>query len=200
MTRRRWVREFVAGMLVAVLVAGAVVYRQHKRYRHFAVHDPGRVYRSAWLEADVIEELIRRYQLRTVLNLCRPGEMGEQRWVEEREAARRAGARLIELSMPTDPDPDDPRIAEFVAILQDPETYPLLVHCQHGVLRTAKLLSIYDIVCRDRSAEDSLSVMPLFGRDDHNPKVWQFALRFDRRQREPEPAHTRTAGASPQRR
>lgn len=177
-------RIILVGLLAAVFIGGGLfAYRQHHRYKHVAVHEPGMVYRSAWVEPDVMSELIERHQIRTVVNLCNPGEMGEQRWIDERRAVTNAGARLIELPMPVTVDADDPRIAEHLDVLADPDNYPLLVHCQHGVTRTAKLLVIYDVVFRDLSADASLAAQPLFGRDDHNVNVRAFARNFERQHR-----------------
>src|SRR6185369_17627665 len=95
--RRVWM-----GCLLALLV-GAVSglgYRQHKRYKHWAIHDPGMVYRCAWLDGDVFAEQIEKYQIRAVLNLCNPNELGEERCVDQRAAVKGAGAKLIELPMP----------------------------------------------------------------------------------------------------
>ncbi len=179
------VRQILIPVLGFLMVAGAIgggwAYRQHHRYKHLAVHEKGMMYRSAWVEPDVFSELIERYQIRTVVNLCNPGEMGEDRWIQEREAVCNAGARLIEIAMPVTVNADDPALEEHMAILSDPDNYPMLVHCQHGVTRTAKFLAIYDIAFRDMSAEESLSAQPLFGRDDHNVNVRAFCKNFEKR-------------------
>jgi len=65
--------------------------------------------------------------------------MGEARWEDQRNAVRNAGARLIEASMPLTIGADDPVLEEHMAILSNPDNYPMLVHCQHGVTRTAKV-------------------------------------------------------------
>jgi protein tyrosine phosphatase (PTP) superfamily phosphohydrolase (DUF442 family) len=170
---------FLGILAAASLAAGLFAYRHHHRYKHLAVHETGMVYRSAWVEPDVMSELIEEYQIRAVINLCNPGEMGEQRWIDQRSAVTNAGARLIELPMPLTINADDPKIDEHLKVLADPNNYPMLIHCQHGVTRTAKLLTIYDIVFRKMSAEESLSAQPLFGRDDHNVNVRAFCRNFD---------------------
>ncbi len=175
--RRAWI---LALAVTTIAVVAGLAYRQHHRYKHLAVHDPGMVYRSAWLEPDVLREVIEKYQIRTVVNLCQPGELGEDRWRRERQVVQNAGARLLELPMPVTVDPVDPAIAKHVEMLGNPDNYPLLVHCQHGVTRTAKLLAIYDIVYRNMSAAQSLAAQPLFGRDDHNVNVRAFAKRFEK--------------------
>jgi protein tyrosine phosphatase (PTP) superfamily phosphohydrolase (DUF442 family) len=171
----------LAAILLVILSIGALGYRHHKRYKHLAVHDEQMVYRSAWLEPDVFAELIEDRQIRTVLNLCNPGEMGPQRALDERRAVEGAGAKFIELPMPNTVDATDPAVGQFVNILGDPSNYPMLVHCQHGVTRTAKVLSMYDILFKGMSAQDSIDKMPRFGRDDYGVSVRSFARDFEKK-------------------
>ncbi|MBS0262515.1 MAG: dual specificity protein phosphatase family protein [Planctomycetes bacterium] len=167
-------------VLALAATASAWLYTHHKRYKHFAVHDPQMVYRSAWLEADVFRELIEDHQIRTVLNLCEPNELGADRCVAQRQAVRGSGARLIEMPMPAAKlDPADPEIAKFVEVLSNPENYPMLVHCQHGVTRTAKVLVMYDILYRHMTAEQSIAAMPLFRHNDYPVSVRAFARNFE---------------------
>lgn len=168
-------------LAIIAAVVGGYAYRHHHRYKHLAVHEPGMVYRSAWVEPDVMSELIEKHQIRAVVNLCAPGEMGEHRWALQRETVRNAGARLLELSMPNTIDPNDPGIEPHMAALGDPDNYPMLVHCQHGVTRTSKFLAIYDMCFRGKSAEESLASQPLFGREDHNVNVRAFCKEFEKR-------------------
>lgn len=174
-------RTLILGLVLAVAaVAGGLTYRHHKRYKHLAIHDPGMVYRSAWLEADVFREIIEKYQIRTVLNLCEPGELGEERCIDQRQAVRGSGAKLIEMPIPAATiDPSDPEIAKFIDLLGYPKNYPLLVHCQHGVTRTAKVLAMYDILFRGMTADQSIAAMPLFGRTEYSVSVRAFARKFD---------------------
>ncbi len=177
--RRAWILGF---LLLAFALCGGLAYRHHKRYKHLAIHDPGMIYRSAWLDADVFREVIEQYQIRTVLNLCEPDELGAERCVDQRKAVRGSGARLVELPMPAATiDPADPAVQPFVDLLSNPETYPLLVHCQHGVTRTAKVLVMYDILFRGATAERSIAAMPLFGRDTYSVSVRAFARNFEAR-------------------
>lgn len=178
---RKAVRWALALTALVAVVLGAGAYRNHQRYKHFEVHDPGMVYRSAWLRGDVFAELIEKHQIRTIINLCEPDEMGHERCVDQRKFVGGAGARLVELTMPPTVEATDPAVAKFVEILSNPASYPILVHCQHGVTRTAKVLAIYDILHRRMTAEQSIAAMPLFGRDDYNVSVHAFARDFEAR-------------------
>ncbi len=82
-------RKKIWAILIVVMFIGLIgsyAYYHHQRYKHLAVHEEGMMYRSAWVEPDVFSELIETYQFRTVVNLCKPGEMGEDRWEKQREA------------------------------------------------------------------------------------------------------------------
>lgn len=177
LTRRQWLWTTLG--LAAASGGGLAVWR-HKRYSHLEVHDPGMVYRSAWLQGDVFAELIDTHQIRSIVNLCNPGEMGEQRCLDQRKAVEGAGAVLYDCTMPNTIDPADPQVATLVSILSDPKNYPMLVHCQHGVTRTAKVLAMYDVLYKGMSADQSLKRMPLFGRDDYSVSVYAFARNFEK--------------------
>jgi hypothetical protein len=181
--KRRFLRWGI--VLLALAVVAGLTYRQHKRYKHLATHDAGMVYRSAWLDGDALREVVERHQIRTVLNLCEPDELGEERCIDERKAVHGSGARLVEMPMPAATlDPSDPAIGPFIELLRNPENYPLLVHCQHGVTRTAKVLAMYDILFRGMTAEQSIAAMPRFGRDAYPVSVRAFAKNFEGRYRQ----------------
>lgn len=192
--KRRWTRRnwLLAGFGLCAVAGGLTWYGNRKRYNHFEVHDTGLVYRSAWLEADVFAELISRYQIRSIVNLCNPDEMGRQRCVAERSAVEGSGAVLYDVTMPNTIDPADPQVARLVEILANPNNYPLLVHCQHGVTRTAKFLAMYDILYRHLSADESLARMPVFGHGEYTVSVYAFARNFEKQHAE---SYPQAAGA-----
>lgn len=200
-TRAIIVRRSVSRRRMLVLVAvvcggviGGFLYRQHHRYKHFAVHEPGKVYRSAWVDSDVFEELVPKYGIKTVVNLCYPGEMGN-RDAAQREAVARGGANLVELPFPPNNtwDSNYPSVAEMERILDDPANYPIWIHCQHGRERTVKALAMYDIRERHLTAKDSLQSMPLFGMP-HPWHVVVFAHNYETLHQ------SQTAAAKPDRR
>lgn len=168
---RRTTRFCLLSLLAISLAAGWMVY-QRKRYHHFAVHDPGKVYRSAYLTPDVYAEMIRRYRIKTVVNLCNGNEKCDR--VEgQREAVEGAGAELVELEFPNNDTwhTDDPAFREMERIFADPQKYPLWIHCVHGKERTVKALVIYDVKYRNMTAKGSLSAMPLWGTQHPWPIV-----------------------------
>jgi hypothetical protein len=183
-------RMVVVALVLVASLAGGATYWHRKRYNHFAIHEPGRVYRCAWVSADVMGELVRHYHVKTVVNLCRPNEMGPTRAADERRAVEAAGGVLVELPMPESADPFDPRIAAHRTLIENPENYPLIVHCQHGVNRTARFLAMYEVLVKQSDGEAAVHQMPGFGRP-YAPLEFEFARNFTR-------AHLlKTAAAEP---
>ena len=176
----RWRWAILLGLIVIIAAAagGGYAYRQHHRYKHFAIHEPGKVYRCGWVDADVMSELVETYHVKTVINLCRPGEMGPNRASDERRAVEAAGGKLLELPMPDTADPADPRIAPHKAALQDPANYPMIIHCQHGVNRTARTIAMYEVLIHHADGEAAVHRMPLFGRRIYEPLEYEFARNF----------------------
>lgn len=168
-------------LLTVVLLAigvGGYAYRQHHRYKHFAIHEPGKVYRCGWVDADVMGKLVKKYHVKTVINLCRPGEMGPTRAADERRAVEAAGGKLLELNMPDTADPHDPRIELHKTVLQDPTNYPMIIHCQHGVNRTARTLAMYEVLVHHADGAAAIQKMPRFGRENYEPLEYEFAHNF----------------------
>lgn len=176
-SRRRWA-DFCVLIIAIAAVAGGLAYRQHHRYKHFAVHEAGKVYRTGWVAADVMGELVKTYEVKTVINLCRPGEMGPTRAIDERKAVEAAGAKLLELSLPDTSDPHDPRIEQHIAALKDPANYPIIIHCQHGVNRTARTIAMYEVLVHHADGEAAIHEMPRFGRRDYEALEYEFARNF----------------------
>ena len=197
-----WIRRYrvaISLMLLAMLVGAPLyAYRQYERYKRFAEHDAGKMYRSSWLEPDVFAEKIEQYQIKTVVNLCDGGEKPRGHIEDQRAAVEAAGAKLVEIAFPSNRTwgVNYPAFEDLEALLDNPENYPVWVHCWHGRERTVKALSIYDIRKRRMTAEDSLAAMPLWGREHPWPIV-VFAYNYETHERCEKPsADHRTAKAN----
>ena len=104
---------------------------------NFGEIEPGRVYRSAQPSPWFLGWLLRRHGIRTLVNL-----RGDTDGFESAFAARH-GLRLFSLDLSATRAPSDADVERFLAILDDPENHPLLVHCRNGVDRTGYMLALY---------------------------------------------------------
>jgi protein tyrosine phosphatase (PTP) superfamily phosphohydrolase (DUF442 family) len=99
----------------------------------------GRVYQSGVLAEADLREAVRRLGIRSVIDVRQPLE--EVR--PERELLSALGVRHIHI--PTGQVPDEPGIERFLEVMSDPATYPVLIHCHHGVGRSVLFSALYRI-------------------------------------------------------
>jgi hypothetical protein len=142
----------VLGFGVAPFVYFRMTYAHGKRLREV---DPGRLYRSGQMTADGIAEAVRRFGLRTIINVQEDfpdPDIATSFWgggtVKESELCRRLGVRFVQLA----PDLVGRRqagkerpavIDDFLAVMDDETIYPALIHCKAGLHRTGLLCAVY---------------------------------------------------------
>jgi len=143
----------VAALLTVVpFVYFRCVYTHGKRLREVT---PGRVYRSGQMTVEGFTDAVARYHLRTIINLQDEVPDPEIRQsflnghtVPESELCRRLGVRYVHLapdliSRRRCPADRPAAIGQFLAVMDDPATYPVLLHCRAGLHRTGVLTAVY---------------------------------------------------------
>jgi hypothetical protein len=152
--------RWLLGLTVAVAVIGVPFtyyrsqYAHAKRLREVTAHA---FYRCGQLTADGFTEAVERYHIRTIINLQNEAPdplIPKTYWggpkVRESELCERLGVRYVVLApelIAHDKIPDErpSAIDEFLAVLDDPAAYPVLLHCKAGLHRTGLLTAIYRI-------------------------------------------------------
>jgi protein tyrosine/serine phosphatase len=146
----------VAALVVIVGVAPVVYYREVYAYsKRLRVVDPGRLYRSGQLTAAGFADAVASLHIRTVINAqdeFEDPDIYEGFWatrtVKETELCRRLGVRYVHLKPGTvsrrrTPQERPAAIDEFLAVMDDPANYPVLLHCHAGLHRTGILSAVY---------------------------------------------------------
>lgn len=152
--RWRWI--FGGGIAALVTVAPFLAYRWEythaKRLREVV---PGKVYRSGQMTVEGFVEAVKRYHIRTIINLQDefpdPDVLQSYfswRTTPESELCKRLGVRYEFL--PPDliahrlvPDHRPAAVEHFLAIMDDPAAYPVLLHCRAGLHRTGVMTAVY---------------------------------------------------------
>jgi hypothetical protein len=152
----RW--RWTLGLSLAVLLAGVpfLYYRYDYTYaKRLREVDPGRVYRSGQMTAPGFEETVARLGIHTIINLQNEypdpdialGYFTGQT-IKESELCQRLGVRYVFI----DPDlisrrrvpAEHPRaIDDILKVLDDPASYPVLLHCRAGLHRTGIMTAVY---------------------------------------------------------
>jgi len=172
-------------------------YTVHKRLR---VVEPGKLYRSGCLTADGFEDAIKKFGIRTIVNLQEeapdpdlPRSFLSTSTEKESELCKRLGIRyyflLIDLKPPNTVPPERPEaIDAFLAVMDDPDNYPVLVHCRAGLHRTGVLIAMYRMEYDGWTSYEALAELRGhgFGRmNSYSPNeyIWQYVLAYQPRER-----------------
>lgn len=195
-----WLRWALGGAVV-VLVCGTPVafYRaQYATAKRFREVTPGRFYRSGQMTADGLREVIERYGIRTVINLQHenPDPHLPDRWLgtprlHESEVCEAAGARYVLLTPDILPEPNSvekrPEVLDdYLAVLDEDDAYPVLIHCKAGLHRTGRLTAIYRMEYEGWSVGEAMRELRANGygftmSSEADPYVIQFVQNYKAR-------------------
>jgi protein tyrosine/serine phosphatase len=143
---------WLCGTLIALfLVAGPVVFfnYQQAEFRHFRVVRDGVLYRSGQMSLSGLKRVIHDHGIRTVVTLRDAIAIGDPPpdW-EEEEYCRAEDITYVRIPPRTwwaadGSIPAEKGIQQFLAVMDNPENYPVLVHCFAGIHRTGAFCAIY---------------------------------------------------------
>jgi protein tyrosine/serine phosphatase len=197
----RWTLGIAVGLLVTAtpIVYYRMVYSHAKRLR---VVEPGVLYRSGSLTADGLADAVRRYGIRTVINLQDeypdpdlPKNYFDRSAVNERELCESLGVRYVWL--PPDlisrrkvPAERPQAIDRFLSIMDDPANHPVLMHCRAGLHRTGVMSAVYRMEYQKWTPAEAVRDVKKNGFGDTactcaNDYVTQYVLTYRRGVRHP---------------
>ena len=129
-------------LLVVALPAGwlIVLDRQGRLiWDHWDEAKRGVLYRSGQLTGDQLTAAVKRYGIRTVINLQMPGD----ELAAERDLCAHLGIDFVNLPMPGDGFGEEWQFREILKITDDPQRRPAVVHCARGTCRTGAAVALY---------------------------------------------------------
>jgi hypothetical protein len=192
----RWALTAGVALVVAAAPVGLYrcVYAYNKRLREI---DPGRVYRSGQMSADGFADAVRRLKVRTVVNLqddVPDPDIDLHFWgggtVKETELCRQLGVRYVLFKPDLIPLPytrfrRPETIDDFLELMDDPDAYPVLIHCRAGLHRTGCLAAVYRMEYQGWTPAEAYAEMKAHGFGDWactsaNDYVSQYVLDYRR--------------------
>lgn len=139
-------------IVVAAVVLSAVGYYVYSvNINHnFKTISEGKVYKSGVIPPDEIEDYIKEYGIKSVVDLRRPGTNDlvnnpevTPELVAEKKAVEAAGGNYFDVG--SEQIPDQATLERFYAVMDNPDNYPVLIHCHHGEGRAPLYSAIYQI-------------------------------------------------------
>jgi len=158
---RRGLKIAALLFLLTVLVAGGFISYMLAT-DNFHTITPGEAYRSAQLDRDELEYFIKKYNIRSIVNLR--GENLNKPWYrEEAQVSAELNVAHYNISLAASRELDDNDIKELMNIFKSAPR-PVLIHCQAGADRSGLVAAMWRVVVDKEpksEAEKQLSI--LFG-------------------------------------
>ncbi|MFH0996514.1 MAG: tyrosine-protein phosphatase [Pseudomonadota bacterium] len=148
--RNRHIHKWIAAMLLAMAIGGAVWWHISFNPRFFPVIE-NQVYRSAQLSASRLETVIQTHGIRSIIALL-GSEKGATWYENEKAVAERHQLNLLNIGFSSHELPPYNRLNQLVeALLTAPR--PILLHCYRGADRTGMASAIALILNDDPPLE-----------------------------------------------
>src|SRR5262249_49316628 len=170
--------SWIFGVAVATLLVGgpvAHVWYRHANLRNLRVVKDGVLYRSGQLSLTALQDLIHDYDLKTVVSLRDARDTDKQGTLppdlEEQRFCEKAGITYLRITpqkwgAADGSVPAAEGVRKFLAVMDDPANYPVLVHCFAGVHRTGAYCAIYRMEYDRWTNADAIAEMCACGYRD----------------------------------
>jgi len=149
-----------------VLLGSYYVWHVNFNYR-FETISEGKVYKSALIPPQKLEGYLRGKKIKTVIDLLHPNLNDKLNPANithvnaEDNAIKRINreyhTNIKHINIPSDQVPTEENLKKFFAVLDNPNNYPVLIHCYHGTGRAAIYSALYRIEYEKWSNENARS-------------------------------------------
>ena len=198
---------------MGVALAAFMFYAPYLYYRYTLEHTKrlraiaaGKLYRSGCLSADGFRDAIEKLGIKTVISFWDEDPdpyLPKNRfsWATEKESELCASMGVdykfihVEL-LPEVRFGKEPLTAidEFLKIMDDEKSHPVLIHCKAGLHRTGVMAAIYRMEYQGWSRDDAMRELRSHGfghltANTANPYIWEYVMHYrPRRERGAVPA------------
>ncbi len=142
------VSRTLIGLLALITIALPVWYYryQYGELKRVRVVTEGKLYRCGQLTEAGFDQVIDHYGIRTVINLQDEDANPKlSKHLHEKEYCRQKGVNYVFLPPLLVAEGEPPTLEQFLAVFDDLNKYPILIHCKAGLHRTGTMVAFYRI-------------------------------------------------------
>ncbi len=170
------------GLLVLTLIligVGKYVYDMNINH-NFETITEGKVYKSGVIPPDEIESYVKKYHIKSIVDLRFPGtadltnnpEIPQELISEQNAISKIKGVNYFNDG--SDQIPKKENLDVFFKIMDNKDNYPVLIHCYHGIGRAEMYSALYRIEYENWTNEDARMAVRTLVKwssfDDGKPK------------------------------
>jgi len=154
--KRRFIK--ISPLLALIILSSSYLLYIEEHGNFYAVTN-GQFYRSAQLDKDELVHYIKKYRIKSILNLR--GKNKHFRWYrEEIEISQKMGVIHYDFGMSARRELDNKKINKILDILLKAPK-PILVHCQAGADRSGLISAIWEYAVEGKSAKEASKQLSL---------------------------------------
>ncbi len=129
---------------------------------HFLTVEEGAFYRSAQMSGGLLKAVIKRLDIKTIINF-RGANPDEEWYQDEIAACEELSVAHYDFSWSMSNLPDPESLARYVSLVDDVER-PILVHCAGGTHRAGVAAAVY-LLCKGATVDEAREQFGLFFND-----------------------------------
>lgn len=161
-------KKILIGVFLVVLAGvGKYVYDMHINH-NFETITENKVYKSGVIPPDEIADYVEKYNIKSIVDLRFPGtgddvnnpEIPAELTAEKEAIAKLKGVNYFNNG--SDQIPTQQNLDYFFKIMDNPENYPVLLHCYHGVGRAEMYSALYRIEYENWDPNDAREASRVF--------------------------------------
>lgn len=169
----------IFSILLLFIGVGKYVYDVNINHSFETVTE-NKVYKSGFVPPSDIESYIKKYNIKSIVDLRMPGtndlvlnpEIPGELQAEKNAVAKISGVNYY--GNPSEQVPDQKSVDNFLKIMDNPANYPVWIHCYHGTGRARLYSAIYRIeyegFTNEQARLDTRTLVKFSSFDNGTPK------------------------------
>jgi protein tyrosine/serine phosphatase len=166
-------------LIIVLIFAGKYVNDMNINHNFETITD-GKVYKSGVIPPDEIEDYVKKYKIKSIVDLRFPGtadlvnnpEIPQELTAEKEAVSKISGVNYFNNG--SDQVPKQENLDSYFKIMDNPDNYPVLIHCYHGVGRAEMYSALYRIEYENWTNEQARqgvrTIIKFSSFDDGTPK------------------------------